>query len=153
MQMQNQPNLSEKSAVQLNNDELRVKMIAEKIDRITQFPLVQILPVIDTTYLRRLIVNYISPEQPHEVAGHVAHLQTVCMNAIESSMPHLIKLAPKRDQDVCYEDCVREFNVTPNAEEYEMIHNIVKSEAVLYLIGLENMDWYIAQQNKTLTPR
>lgn len=151
--MQNQQTGNTSTDSQSSEDALRLETIAEKINRIQQFPVVHILPVIDTTYLRRLIVNYISPEQPHELAGHVAHLQTMCMNAIESTMPHLIRLAPKRDQDVCYEECVREFNVTPNAKEYEMIHNIVKGEVVLYLIGVENMDWYQSQMLAKLTPR
>ena len=151
--MQNQQTGNTSTDSQSSEDALRLETIAEKINRIQQFPMVHILPVIDTTYLRRLIVNYLSPEQPHEVAGHVAHLQSVCMNAIESAMPHLIRLAPKRDQDVCYEECVREFNVTPNAKEYEMIHNIVKSEVALYLIGVENMDWYHAQLESMVNTR
>ena len=151
--MQNQQTGNTSTDSQSSEDALRLETIAEKINRIQQFPMVHILPVIDTTYIRRLIVNYLNPEQPHEVAGHVAHLQTLCMNAIESAMPHLIRLAPKRDQDVCYEECVREFNVTPNAEEYEMIHSIVKREVALYLIGVENMDWYQSQMLAKVTHR
>ena len=151
--MQNQQIGNTSTESQSSENALRLETIAEKINRIQQFPMVHILPVIDTTYLRRLIVNYLSPEQPHEVAGHVEHLQTLCMNAIESTMPHLIRLTPKRDQDVCYEECVHEFNVTPNAKEYEMIHNIVKSEVALYLIGVENMDWYQSQMLAKITPQ
>ena len=151
--MQNQQTGNTSTDSQSSEDALRLETIAEKINRIQQFPMVHILPVIDTTYIRRLIVNYLSPEQPHEVAGHVAHLQTLCMNAIKSAMPHLIRLSPKRDQAVCYEECVREFNVTPNTEEYEMIHNIVKSEVTLYLIGAENMDWYQSQMMAKITHR
>jgi hypothetical protein len=128
--MQNQQTGNTSTESQSSEDALRLETIAEKINRIQQFPMVHILPVIDTTYLRRLIVNYINSEQPHEVAGHVAHLQSVCMNAIELALPHLIRLAPKRDQDVCYEECERIFNVTPNDEEYHRIHSIVKGEVV-----------------------
>ena len=151
--MQNQQTGNTSTDSQSSEDALRLETIAEKINRIQQFPIVHILPVIDTTYIRRLIVNYISPEQPHEVAGHVSYLQTKCMNAIESAMPHLVRLAPKRDQDVCYEDCVREFNVTPNVEEYQRIHSIVKGEVVQYLIGVENMDWYQARLESMVNTR
>ena len=151
--MQNQQTGNTSTDSQSSEDALRLETIAEKINRIQQFPVVHILPVIDTTYLRRLIVNYISPEQPHELAGHVSHLQTLCMNAIESALPHLIRLSPKRDQDVCYEECERIFNVTPNDEEYHRIHSIVKGEVVKYIIGTENMDWYQSQMIATLTPR
>ena len=151
--MQNQQTGNTSTDSQSSEDALRLETIAEKINRIQQFPVVHILPVIDTTYLRRLIVNYISPEQPHELAGHVSCLQNLCMNAIESAMPHLIRLSPKRDQDVCYEDCERIFNVTPNTTEYELIHSIVKGTIVEYLIGTENMDWYKSQMIATLTPR
>lgn len=151
--MQNQQTGNTSTDSQSPEDALRLEATIEKINRIQQFPMVHILPVIDTTYIRRLIVNYISPEQPHEVAGHVSYLQTKCMNAIESVMPHLIRLSPKRDQDVCYEECERIFNVTPNAEEYHRIHSIVKGEVVKYLIGVENMGWYQAQLTNMVNTR
>jgi hypothetical protein len=56
-------------------------------------------------------------------------------------------------QDVCYEECERIFNVTPNDEEYHRIHSIVKGEVVKYIIGTENMDWYQSQMLNKLTPR
>ena len=143
--MQNQPTLTEESAIQLDNDQLRVKMIAEKIERITQFPLVQILPVIDTTYLQRLIRNYIQIEQPYELAGHLDQVISNCMSSIESKLPHLVQHNRKQNQDICYNDDECIFCVTPNFEEYQQIHNLVNVEVVQYLIGVENMDWYRAQ--------
>ena len=151
--MQNQPNLTETSAIQLDNDELRVKMIAEKIDRITQFPLVQILPVIDITYLQRLIRNYIQIEQPYELAGHLDQVISTCMSSIESKLPHLVQYTRKQDQDACYSETECTFCVTPNPEEYQQIHNLVKGAVVQYLIGVENMDWYQSQLESKLTPR
>ena len=151
--MQNQPNLTEESAIQLDNAELRVKMIAEKIDRITQFPLVQILPVIDTTYLQRLIRNYIQIEQPYELVGHLDQVVSTCMSSIESKLPHLIQHTRKQNQDSCYSENECTFCVTPNFEEYQQIHNLVKGAVVQYLVGVENMDWYQSQLKSKLTPR